>query len=270
MPGIARGRGMPDERNPGFYDVPMSRPGSFGGSGQALGDLLRQAARTYRTLAPVLVPPFVVTFIVLRELLLVLLAIEDLDRKPIVLLLAATFIQAIVPAFVGSLLVASAIPVVSGRAGRLGEGWALVADRRGDIYRAAGLACGLALFFTVTLGPVGVIIQPMIFGPPLLVHEVVVQRHDLSRAWARTKELMAADSRQLIYLLAIPASIGIVLATVLNAIGVLSGDVPGVLKGVLYFAAQGALVGAAMPYVVAVGVLLYEEMASTLGGGEAG
>ena len=248
----------------------MSRPGSYGGHGQALGDLLREAARIYRGLVPVLVPPFVVAFIALRELLLVLLAIEDLDRTPVALLLLATFVQAIVPAFLGSLLVASALPVITGHAGRLGEGWAALADRRGDVYRAAGLASGMALFATVTLGPVGVIVQPMIYGPPLLIHEVVLQRHGLSQGWARTKEMMAADSRQLIYLLAIPASIGIILATFLNILGVLSGDVPGVLKGVLYFATQGALLGAAMPFVAAVGVLLYEEMASTLGGGETG
>ncbi|MGH8973729.1 MAG: hypothetical protein ACRD0C_11065 [Acidimicrobiia bacterium] len=248
----------------------MSRPGSFGGHGEGLGDLLREATRVYRSLAPVLVPPFVVAFIVLRELLVVVLAIEDLDRQPVVLLLVATFVQAIVPAFVGSLLVASALPVLAGQARRLGEGWAVLVDRRANIYRAAACSSGLALFFTVTLGPVGVILQPALLGPPLLVHEVVLQGHGLAQAWGRTKEMMAGDSRQLIYLLAIPATIGIVLATVLNAIGVLSGDVPGVVKGVLYFAVQGALLGAAMPFVAAVGVLLYEEMASALGGGEAG
>lgn len=248
----------------------MNRPGSFGGQNRQLGDLLREAAGIYRSLAPVLVPPFIVAFIVLRELLLVVLAFEDLDRKPLALLLVTTLVQAIVPAFVGSLLVASALPVLSGDARRLGEGWAGLAGHRGDVYRAAALSSGMALFATVTLGPVGVIIQPMLLGPPLIIHEVVMQRHGLSKAWARVKEMLAADSRQLIYLLAIPASIGIILATLLNAIGILSGDVPGVVKGVLYFGVQGALLGAAMPFVAAVSVLLYEEMASALGGGEAG
>jgi hypothetical protein len=251
-----------------FYDVPtMSRPESFGGHGQALGDLLREAARIYRALAPVLVPPFVVAFIVLRELLVVVLAVEDL--KPFALLLVTTFVQAIVPAFVGSLLVASALPVLSGHAGRMREAWGMLSDRRSDIYRAAGLSSGLALFFTITLGPVGIIIQPMLLGPPLLIHEIVIQGHSPAKGWARTKEMLAADSRQLIYLLAIPASIGIILTTVLRAFGVLSGNIPGVVKGVLYFAVQGALIGAALPFVAAVGVLLYEEMASSLGSGEA-
>src|SRR5688572_19520304 len=142
----------------------MRRPGSYGGQGRALGDILREAAKIYRSLLPLLVPPFVVAFIVLRELLLVVLAIEDLDRQPVALLLAATFVQAIVPAFVGSLLVASALPVLTGHAGRLSEGWRTLGDRRRDIYRAAALSSGLALFATVTLGPVGVIVQPMLLG----------------------------------------------------------------------------------------------------------
>jgi hypothetical protein len=233
-----------------------------------LGDLLREAARMYRALAPVLVPPFVVAFIVLRELLVVVLAVEDL--KPLALLLVVTIVQAIIPAFVGSLLVASALPVLSGHAARLREAWALLRDRRADIYRAAALSSGLALFATITLGPVGVILQPMVLGPPLLIHEIVIQGHSLAKGWARTKEMMAADSRQLIYLLAIPASIGIILTTVLRAFGVLSGDIPGVVKGLLYFAVQGALIGAAIPFVAAMGMLLYEEMASALGSGEAG
>lgn len=221
----------------------------------------------YRALAPVLVPPFVVAFIVLRELLVVALAVEDL--KPLTLLLVATLVQAIIPAFVASLLVASALPVLSGHAARLREAWALLRDRRGDIYRAAALSSGLALFATITLGPVGVIVQPMVLGPPLLIHEIVIQGHTLAKGWARTKEMMAADSRQLVYILAIPATIGILLTTVLRAFGVLSGDIPGVVKGVLYFAAQGVLIGAAIPFVTALGLLLYEEMASALGSGEA-
>jgi hypothetical protein len=116
---------------------------------------------------------------------------------------------------------------------------------------------------------VGIIIQPMLLGPPLLIHEIVIQGHTLAKGWARTKEMMAADSRQLVYILAIPATIGILLTTVLRAFGVLSGDIPGVVKGVLYFAAQGVLIGAAIPFVTALGLLLYEEMASALGSGEA-
>jgi hypothetical protein len=252
-----------------FYDVPtMSRPESFGGHGQALGDLLRAAARMYRALAPVLVPPFVVAFIVLRELLVVVLAVQDL--KPLALLLVATFVQAIVPAFVGSLLVASALPVLSGHAGRMREAWGMLGDRRSDLYRAAGWSSGLALFAAITLGPVGIIIQPMVLGPPLLIHEIVMQGNSLAKGWARTREMMAADSRQLVYLLAIPASIGIILTTVLRAFGLFSGDIPGVVRGVLYFAVQGALIGAAIPFLTAVGMLLYEEMASSLGSDEAG
>ena len=48
-----------------------------------------------------------------------------------------------------------------------------------------------------------------------------------------------------------------------------SGDVPGVARGIVYFAMQGALIGAAIPYVAAVGLLCYRDLASTLGGDDA-
>ncbi len=221
----------------------------------------------YSALVPVLVPPFVVTFIVLRELLLVVLAVEDL--KPLALLLVTTIVQAIIPAFVGSLLVAAALPVLSGQASSLGQAWAGLKDRRAHIYRAARYSSLLALFATITLGPVGIIVQPVVLGPPLLVHEIVLKGHGLKLAWARTKKMMEADSRQLVYLLAIPAVMGVLLTTFLRAFGVLSGDLPGVARGIIYFAVQGAMLGAAIPFVTAVGLLLYEEMAASLGGGEA-
>jgi hypothetical protein len=238
-----------------------------GGFGQELAVLLRRATRMYLALVPILVPAFLFAFIALRELLLIVLAVEDI--KPVALLLVTTLIQALIPAFVGSLLVAAAVPVLAGKAGGLREAWAGLTDRRGDIYRAAGWSSALALFFTVTLGPVGIIVQPMVLGPPLIIHEIVLKGRGSKLAWERTKEMVGSDSRQLVYLLAIPAVLGIVLTIFLQAFGVLSGGLPGVARGVIYFAVQGALLGAALPFVGAVALLLYEEMASTLGGDEA-
>ena len=219
----------------------------------------------YGTWATTLVPAFVVVFVALRELLLVLLAV---DKSPLALLLVATVVQAVIPAFVGSLLVAAAVVVLAGEAAGIREAWAALADHRPDIYRAAGWSAGLAVFAAITLGSFGIIVQPVILGPPLLIHEIVLKRHRLDVAWARTREIMSHDSRQLIYLLAIPAAIGVLLSAMLRAFGVVSGDIPGVVRGVLHFAAQGALLGAAIPLVAAVGVLLYADMASELGGNE--
>jgi hypothetical protein len=236
----------------------------FGGQGQAplsLVELLRYASRLYGAQVRTLVPAFVVVFVALRELLLVLLVI---DQSAVVVLLLATMVQAIIPAFVGSLLVAAAVAVLWGEASGLREAWEALAGQRADIFRAARWSAVLALFAAVTLGSFGILVQPVVLGPPLVIHEIVVRRHRLDRAWERTRQMMERDSRQLVYLLAIPAAIGLLLAGVLGAFGVLSSDIPGVLRGVLHFAAQGALLGAAIPLVAAVGVLLYADMASTL------
>jgi hypothetical protein len=140
---------------------------------------------------------------------------------------------------------------------------------RPDIYRSAACSAGLALFAAITLGPVGLIVQPMILGPPLLLHEVVLHRRSLQAAWERTREMIATDARPLALLLAVPAGVGLLVSITLRAFGILSGDVPGVARGVVYFALQGALFGAAIPFVAAVALICYRDLASTPGGEEA-
>jgi hypothetical protein len=229
-----------------------------------LTDLVSQAWRMYRSWAHLLVPTFAVAFVVLRELLLVALLI---DLPALGLLLVVTLIQAVIPAFVGSVLIAPAVLVLAEGSGqRLRQAWAALAARRTEIYRAASWSGVLALFAAITLGPVGIIVQPMLLGPPLLIHEVVLKRHPLNVAWERSKQMMGRDNRTLLYLLIIPAGVGLVLSLSLRGFGVLSGDVPSVARGIIYFAVQGALIGAATPYVAAVALLCYRDLASTLGG----
>lgn len=231
-----------------------------------LGGVLRRAGAMYAARAGRLVPVCMLVFVVLRELLLFLVPI---DRSPVAVLLLAVIIQAVVPAFVGSLLVAAAIVVLIGETDAIRPAWAALADQRSDIYRAAGWSAMMAVFAAVTLGAFGVIVQPVVLGPPLVIHDLVLRRSRLDLAWARARSMVSHDSLQLVYLLIIPAAIGIVLSSAVGAFGALSGEVPGPLRAVLHFAAQGALFGAAIPLVAAVGALLYSEMASTLGGEEA-
>lgn len=227
-------------------------------------DLVSQAWRLYRPCAPVLVPAFLLTFIVLRELLLVVLL---MDLPPVGLLLVVTLVQAVIPAYVGSLLVAPAVLVLAGEGQlRLREAWGSLALERPSIYRAAACSAGMGLFFAITLGPVGIIVQPMLLGPPLLIHEVALKRQPFNLAWERVKEMVSTDARALAFLLVVPAAVGLLLSITLRTFGVLSGDVPGVARGVVYFALQGALIGIALPYTAAVGLLCYRDLASAPGG----
>jgi hypothetical protein len=232
-----------------------------------LGHLLAQAWKLYWPKAPVLVPAFLVAFMVLRELLLVVLII---DMPPVPLLLVVTLVQAVIPAFVGSVVLAPAVAILATDTKEgLRDAWKALADVRPDVYRSAACSAGLALFAAITLGPVGLIVQPMILGPPLLLHEVVLHRRSLQAAWERTREMIATDARPLALLLVVPAGIGLMVSITLRAFGILSGDVPGVARGVVYFALQGALFGAAIPFVAAVALICYRDLASTPGGEEA-
>jgi hypothetical protein len=221
----------------------------------------------YWPTAPLLVPTFILTFIVLRELLLVVLII---DMPPVPLLLVVTLVQAVIPAFVGSVLLAPTVAILAAESKmRLRDAWDDLADVRPQIYRTAACSAGLALFSAITLGPVGIIVQPMLLGPPLLIHEVVLHRRSLEAAWAQTREMIAGDTRSLAFLLVIPAGVGLLLSISLRTFGILSGDVPGVARGIVYFALQGALIGAAVPFVAAVALLCYRDLASTPGAGDA-
>jgi hypothetical protein len=211
------------------------------------------------------VPVCVLVFVLLRVLLLLLVVV---DRSPLAVLLLAVVIQAVIPAFVGSLLVAAALVVLAGEAETIGPAWAALADQRAALYRAAGSAALMALFAAVTLGSFGIIVQPVVLGPPLVIHDMVLRRSGVDVAWTRARAMVSRDSLQLVYLLVIPAAIGIVLSSAVGAFGALSGDLPGALRAVVHFAVQGALFGAAIPLVAAVGALLYAQMASTLGGEE--
>ena len=217
--------------------------------------------------APLLVPTFMVAFIVLRELLLVVLII---DMPPLPLALIVALIQSVIPAFVGSVALAPTVTIRATDAKKsLREAWKSLADVRPHIYRVAACSAGLALFTAITLGPVGIIVQPMILGPPLLIHEVVLHRRSLEAAWERTREMIARDTRSLALLLVIPAGVGLVVSITLRAFGILSGDVPGLARGIVYFALQGALIGAAVPFVAAVALLCYRDLASAPGADDA-
>ncbi|HEX2277686.1 MAG TPA: hypothetical protein VHN13_11240 [Candidatus Tectomicrobia bacterium] len=208
-------------------------------------------------------PTFIVAFIILRELLVIVLIV---DLPPLPLLLVVTLVQAVIPAFVGSVVLAPAVTILAtnGKEG-LREAWKNLAEVRPHIYRCAACSAGFGLFAAITLGPVGLIVQPMILGPPLLIHEIVLHKRSLEGAWERTKEMISTDARSLALLLVIPAGVGLVLSITLRAFGILSGDVPGVARGVVYFALQGALIGAAIPFVAAVALLCYRDLASTPG-----
>jgi hypothetical protein len=227
--------------------------------------VLRQAGALYAARAGRLVPACVIVFVILRESLLL---IVPLDGSPLAVLLLAVIIQAVIPAFVGSLLVAATVVVLTGEADGIRPAWAALSGQRADIYRAARWSAVLAFFAAATLGSFGVIVQPVVLGPPLVIHDMVLRGSRLDLAWERARAMVSRDSLQLVYLLVIPAAIGIALSSAVQGFGAVSGQLPGPLWAVLHFAVQGALVGAAIPLVAAVGALLYAEMASTLGGEE--
>ena len=190
---------------------------------------------------------------------------------PVPLLLVVTLVQAVIPAFVGSVLLAPAVSVLATNTKRPPPGCLEGLGRlRTDIYRSAACSAGLALFAAITLGPVGIIVQPMLLGPPLLIHEVVLNKRCTGGSLGADKgDDLPRTPGPLAFCWPSPPASGLVLSIALRAFGILSGDVPGVARGVVYFALQGALFGAALPFVAAVALLCYRDLASTLGGEDA-
>jgi hypothetical protein len=232
--------------------------------GFAFGALLRNAWRIYSTHAKTLLPGFVLIFVLLR-LLIPVVVTRDFEEGGVAF--GLILVQVIVPTFVGSLMIAVACVVFrSGTESPPRSAISTLGPQSLSLLGAASIAASLAFFAIVLMGPVGILIQPALFGPPVIVHAIALEQRDLSGAWARTRQLLRRDARVPMYLLLISLVLGLAVVVVVSAADELSGGLGGTARGTLLFATQGALVGATALFVAAVGLIAYEDLAARADG----
>jgi hypothetical protein len=236
-----------------------------GGEGAfALGTLLQNAWRLFLAFAAKLLPPFVLVFVILR-LLIPVVVTRNFDEDEVALSLI--LVQVIVPVLVGSVMVAVAT-VVFRSGGETPPSGAIKAlgPQSLSLLGAANIAAMLAVFAILLMGPIGIMVQPMLLGPPVVMHAIALERRALGAALTRTRQLLRRDARLPLYLLLISLVLGIGIVLFVTLVDALSGGLEGTARGTLLFATQGALAGATALFVAAVALLAYENLAARADG----
>jgi hypothetical protein len=214
-------------------------------------DLIRTARRDYTACAARILPPFVVAFVLLR---LPLLGIDDSALANIVA-------QIVVPVVVGSLLTAAATIVF--RSNRDAGRPAGVRDLNWvHLLGASAIAVALVLFGTIIMGPIGLLVQPALLGPPFLMHAILLEGRPLDDAGKRAFSLIRRDARLPLYLLLIALTLGLVVTVLLGVVAVVTNNFEESTQDVVFVVAQGALMGLVVPFVVAIGLRSYEDLAA--------
>jgi hypothetical protein len=206
----------------------------------------------YRVRPWVVLPVFVVVFVCLRLALLLLPSAEEDPGGRLVLLL---LVQAVGPAFAGSLLFAWLTAMLDDRP-ELGGQPPGARPWLGTVLAAAGISALLALVLVVLLGGAGLLLQPALYGPPVVLPAIVLERKSLGAAWVRAKAVLKRDARIPAYVLVGVGLAGLVALAALAAAVTLAAG-----RDQAQLAVQGIALGLTLPYVAAVGLAAFERVA---------
>ena len=245
----------------------MTADAAGGGPAAAQGPLsftamAREAWRLYRLRPLAVTALFALLYIAVALLALIALRSDALSRGAEIAV-GLTF-QFGVPV-AGSLLTAVAVVVMHdaavGESGGLGAALRAVRPQWAELLGAALLAAILALvlyipplsLISVYIGTSGS--SAVLFGPPIVVHAVVLERRTLAQAWARTRALMSGNwGRILLYWLT-----GALIVTVIGGLLTVPAQVIG---SAALLIVNGIVLGVLIPYVVAFVYASYLDVRS--------
>jgi hypothetical protein len=226
-----------------------------------LRTVLTGALDEYRSGLWQVLPPFVVAFVGMR-LLLPLLPDEGADRLTRLVLLL--LVQVGTPALVGSVLFAYATAVFDPGSGQgsapgsaPGSALGRLTPVLGAVGGAAVLSAVLSLIVVLLLGAVGLLVQPLLLGPPVLLQAIVLERCSMAEAWTRTKAVLRRDARIPLHLLVAVAIIGLVGLVLLAVVAPLTTRLDPDTRTLVQLAVHGAILGVTLPFVAAVGLHAY-------------
>lgn len=169
-------------------------------------------------------------------------------------------LAAIVGSFVVALTALIADRERSGDPATIGEAWATVRPLGREVVGAALLAAvlGMATSFVGLF----VLLRPVFFGPPVIVHAIALEGLPLAGAWPRAKVLLKGNwGRALLYLAVI--SLVIVLVHEFVAVGLVQavGDLDEDTLVFLRFGpVRGLLDGITLPFLAVAMYVLYRQL----------
>jgi hypothetical protein len=218
--------------------------------------------RRFKTLAGLYLTLFVPHLLVATVLITV---VFDIHRDQEVAAALAVFLPGVAFVLLGSLgVVTAGVILAEDIAGhRIGIREALQSLRphRREFF-AAALASALISMLLQFIPPIGLVVIPLLLGPPIVGHTIALQDKTLSQAWARSKELLAGEwLRITLYL------ISFVFAVALVQVPVIWGAEAGFdslnsddLHFMLRALTVGIVAGVTFPYLAACGFLAYLDL----------
>lgn len=240
---------MPDAEE---HDV--SRPPRF-------SEILTEAAGSYRVRFASLVPTFVVAYIAIVAL--PLLALIDLSDTALATL---AFALQVISALVGTTLFAAASIVfsdhVAGSRSSLRPALSSLRPLTRDVITAALFSAIFSMFALTLLGNLGLLLQPLFVGPPILVQVLAIEHLRLRDAWPRTRVIASGQWTRVVgMLLGIVLALAVVLIAVFGFVEAGTSAASDAARLGVFVAVQGLVAGLAYPYLAAAQFVLYRDLA---------
>jgi hypothetical protein len=233
------------------------------GAPLSLGRTVRTAWSLYRRRAAPLAVLFIVTFAAIMALQTALLSASGSARGPDAAdVLAAILLRVVVPIVVGSYATALAAVMMRDAMLTSPSGISAAAAKLRPVGRellaSALVAAMLGLFFVVPpfnlVAPLlGMTFFGLVYGPPVLVHVIALERRPLKLAWPRARSLLKGNwARLILYLTAVTFLITLVASLLVQP----AVRVPLVVLEFAYMLILGLL----MPLLVAVSFVGYLDV----------
>ncbi|MFN2488374.1 MAG: hypothetical protein ABR529_01265 [Actinomycetota bacterium] len=224
---------------------------------------IREALTMYRRKPLALIAPFAVFYLLVTTLVVGARGAQDLAGAGRVALVLA--FQLGVPVL-GTIATALSIVVMHdaslGRPTGVGTAARALRPMAKEVLAAALLAAILA--FLIFIPPLSVLVifigstglSAVLFGPPIVIHAVVLERKTLARAWPRTRALMSGNwARLLLHWLTIALVVTVIA-------GLLS--LPGRINALASVIVNGIVLGAFVPFIAAFVLVTYLDVRTGL------
>jgi hypothetical protein len=218
--------------------------------------------RRFTTLAGLYLALFVPLLLVAATLIGV---IFDIDSDQELAAALAIFLPSLAIVLLGSLgVVTTGVILADDIAGfRVGMREALESLRpQGRELFAAALVSALISIVLQFIPPIGLVVIPLLLGPPIVGHMIALQRMTLRAAWARSKELFAGEwVRIALYLISFVFAVALVQVPVIwGAEAVFDSVESNDLHYMLRALTVGAVAAVTFPYLAACGLLAYLDL----------
>lgn len=205
-------------------------------------------------------------FLLVSAALSILPAIFLVDLGESLILPLYLIIQVVLPAFLASVAFGIAA-VIFDRSERSGspterprtQALAVVKERAKDVATTALFAGMICLALATFLGPLGLLLLGTLFGPPIVMQVICVERMTLQEGWARTREISKGHAlRVMAYLLTIALGVGVFGALVVSLVSRSITASPA--RGIAFALVQIVVLSVTLPFLAAAQYACYRDL----------